>query len=104
MGILGRAKSFGKNYYFYAALYCAGIIGMLTITFFRYNVIIEALNIDNWESIIYLLGTLLSLPILALMFLKKITKGLAVIVAGIISMIVFIVYWISTTNAETMIA
>ena len=103
MGILGKAKTVGKNYYFYAAIYCIGIIGILIITFFRYDVIAEALNIENWKGIMYLLGTLLSLPILALMFLQKITRSLAVVIAGVTSVVVMIIYWISTTGAETFV-
>lgn len=101
--IIGKAKSIGKSYYLYATLYCAGIIGMLIITFTRYDVITEALNVDNWKGIVFLLGTLLSLPILALMFLQKITRTLAVLVAGITSITVMIVYWISTTGAEKFV-
>ena len=102
--IIGKAKAVGKSYYLYATLYCAGIIGMLIITFYRYDVITQALNTDNWKGIVFLLGTLLSLPILALMFLQKITRTLAVLVAGITSITVMIVYWISTTGAETFVA
>ena len=101
--ILGKAKSVGKNYYFYAALYCIGMIGVLIITYFRYEVLAEALNLDNWKEIMYLLGTLLALPILALMFLKKISKSLSIFGGGIMSIIVMIAYWISTAGAETFV-
>jgi len=101
--IVGKLKVVGKNYYFYATLYCVGIIGMLIITYFRYDILAEALNIDNWEEVMFLLGTLLSLPILCLMFLKKITRTLAITVAGIMSMIVMVAYWISTSGAETFV-
>ena len=102
--ILGKVKGVGKSYYFYATLYCTGIIGILIITYFRHDVIAEVLNLDNWIDIMYLLGTLLSLPILALMFLRKITRTLAITAAGIMSIVVFVVYWISTSGAETFIA
>lgn len=106
MGIFGRLKSvskIGKSYYFYATLYCTGIIGILIITYFRFELLAEVLNLDNWVDVMYLLGTLLSLPILCLMFLKKITRTLAITAAGIMSIVVFIVYWISTSQAETFI-
>ena len=101
--IIGKAKAVGKSHYFYASCYCIGIIGILIITYFRYDIVAEALNIDNWEEVMYLLGTLLSLTILSYMFLQKITRGLAVTVAGIISIVVMIIYWISTSSAETFI-
>lgn len=97
------AKTIGKNYYFYASLYCIGIIGMLIITYSRYDIIEEALNLENWKDVMYLLGTLLSLPVLAYMFLQKITRSLAVLIAGIISVVIMIVYWISTAGAETFV-
>lgn len=101
--ILGKVKSVGKNYYFYATLYCVGILGMLIITFVRYDLIAQLLNFDNWLDAMYLLGTLLSLPILAYMFLQKITRSLAVIVAGITSILIMIIYWISTSNATIFV-
>ena len=101
--LMGKAKSVGKNYYFYAALYCIGIIGMLIVTITRYEVIEQALNVDNWTDVLYLLGTVLSLPILALMFLQKINKTLATMLAGIMSLLIFIIYWISTTGVETFV-
>ena len=102
--LISGAKNIGKNYYFYAAMYCLGILGMLIITYSRYDIINEALNLDNWKDVMYLLGTLLSLPVLAYMFLQKITRRLAVLIAGIISIVIMIVYWISTAGAETFVA
>jgi len=104
MGIFGRIKTLGMSYYFYATIYCIGIIGMLIITFFRYAIIVEVLNVDNWVDVMYLLGTLLSLPILALMFLKKITRTLSITVAGILSILVFIIYWISVATLRDVLA
>ena len=101
--ILGKAKTLGKNYYFYATLYCAGIIGMLIITYFRSDIINQALNLDNWIDVMYLLGTLLSLPVLAFMFLQKITKALAIVIAGILSILIMIIYGISTSGANIFI-
>ena len=101
--ITNVAKSVGKNYYFYAALYCVGIIGILIITYFRYDVLDEALNFDNWHEVMLLLGTLLSLQILAYMFLQRITRSLAVCVAGIISIVIMIIYLISTNKASEVI-
>jgi hypothetical protein len=102
--LVSGAKTIGKNYYFYASLYCIGILGMLIITYSRYDIIDEALNLENWKSVMYLLGTLLSLPVLAYMFLQKITRSLAVLIAGVISIVIMIIYWISTTGAETFVA
>ncbi len=101
--ILGKAKSLGKNYYLYATLYCVGIVGMLIITYFRYDILNQALNFDNWIDVMYLLGTLLALPVLAYMFLQKITRGLATMSAGIISILIMIMYAISTSGANTFI-
>ena len=101
--LVSGAKTIGKNYYFYSSLYCIGIIGMLIITYSRYDIIEEALNLENWKDVMYLLGTLLSLPVLAYMFLQKITRSLAVLIAGIISVVIMIVYWISTAGAETFV-
>ena len=103
--ILSKAKTVGKNYYFYCVLYSLGIIGIIIITIARHNIIDNALGSDwpFWLEIIYLLGTLFSLPILSLLFLQRITRGIAIFVAGIISLIIMIVYWISTTGAETFI-
>ena len=101
--VLGKVKAVGKNYYLYAALYCGGILGMLIITYFRYEIIDQALNLDNWIEVMYLLGTLLSLPILAYMFLQKITKTLAVVTAGITSVLIMIIYGISTSTANVFI-
>lgn len=104
MGIIGKLGSLSRKYYLYATLYCVGIIGMLIVTFYRFELIAEILNMDNWKDTIYLLGTLLSLPILAYMFLQKINRSVAITVAGITSFVIFIVYWISTSTAETFIA
>lgn len=101
--IIGKAKSIGKSHYLYAACYNIGLIGILLITYFRRDIVAEALKIDSWIETMYLLGTLLSLIVLSYMFLKKITRGLAVRVAGLLSIIIMIIYWISTSSAETFI-
>ena len=101
--IFKKAKTVGKNYYFYATLYCVGIIGMIIITCVRYEVIAQALNFQNWLDVMYLLGTLLSLPILAFMFLQRITKTLATFVAGLLSFLIMVIYGISAIVADTFI-
>ena len=101
--ITSGAKIVGKNIYFYALLYCIGIIGIAVITITRYELIAHRLEIDSWVEVMFLLGTLYSLPILALSFIGKINRSLAKIVASIISIIVLIVYWISTGTAEELI-
>lgn len=101
--ILSKVKTVGKNYYFYAFLYCVGILGMLILTIVRYEIIAFVLDFDNWIEVMYLLGTILSLPILALMFLQKVNKTLATMVAGFLSILIMIMFWISTTGAEIFV-
>jgi len=98
------ARTVGKNIYFYALLYCIGIIGIALITITRYELIAYRLEIDSWVEVVFLLGTLYSLPILALSFVGKINRSLAKIIASILSIIVLIVYWISTGTAEELIS
>ncbi len=97
------AKTVGKNIYFYALLYCVGIIGILVVTVIRYEIIVEKLAIVNWGEVVLLLGMLYSLPVLALTFISKLNRTLAIMLAGIVAMIVFIIYWISATSASNMI-
>ena len=101
--ITSGAKTVGKNIYFYSLLYTIGIIGIAIITIVRYEIIIEKLVIVNWGEVVLLLGMLYSLPVLALTFISKINRTLAIMIAGIVAIIVMIVYWISTTSANDMI-
>jgi uncharacterized membrane protein YsdA (DUF1294 family) len=101
--LISGAKSVGKNIYLYSVLYCIGILGILFITIARYEIIVEKLAIVNWNEVVLLLGMLYSLPVLALTFLSKVNRTIAIMIAGVVSVIVFIVYWISTTSASEMI-
>ena len=101
--IVSGARTVGKNVYFYSILYCIGIVGILIITFVRYEIIIEKLAIVNWSEVVLLLGALYSLPVLALTFISKLNRTLAILIAGIVAIIVFIVYWISTSSANDMV-
>lgn len=101
--ITSGAKAVGKNIYFYSFMYCIGIVGIAIITIVRYEIIIEKLVIVNWGEVVLLLGMLYSLPVLALTFISKINRTLAIMIAGIVSIIVLIIYWISTTSANDMI-
>ncbi len=101
--ITSGAKTVGKNVYFYSFLYCIGIIGIAVITIGRYDIIIEKLAIVNWGEVILLLGMLYSLPVLALSFVSKFNRTLAIMLAGIVSIIVFVIYWVSATSASDLI-
>lgn len=103
VNLLGKAKSVGKNYYFYAALYCIGFLGIMIITIVRYKIIVRELHIVNWDDILTLLGILLALPVLAFSLLQKVTRSLATIIAGIFSIVIMIIYWVSTAGAETFV-
>jgi hypothetical protein len=101
--ITSGAKTVGKNIYFYSVLYTVGVIGIAIITFARYDIIIEKLAIINWGEVVLLLGMLYSLPVLALSFISKINRTLAIMVAGIVSIVVCIIFWISANSASDMI-
>lgn len=101
--ILAKAKSIGKSYYFYWTLYWIGLIGTIIITIVRYDIIAQALDFDNWYESLILLGLMWSVPILAYTFLQKITRTLAICVSGIMFIIILIIYWISTSGAETFV-
>lgn len=101
--ITSGARAVGKNIYFYSFLYCIGIVGILVITIIRYDIIIEKLAIINWSEVVLLLGALYSLPVLTLTFISKFNRTMAIMIAGIVAIIVFIVYWISTTSASDMV-
>ena len=101
---VGATKSVGKSYYFYYALYWVGLISTTIITFVRYDIIAQALNFSTiWEALI-LLCAVWSIPVLAYTFLQKLTRRLAMTVAGIMFIVVLIIYWVSTAGAEVFVA
>jgi len=101
--VTSASKKVGKNLYFYASLYCIGVIGIIIITISRYDIIIDKLGIVNWGELVLLLGLMYSLPVLALTFVGKVNKSMAIILAGVMSIIIFIVYCISAITAGEMI-
>lgn len=101
--LVGKAKSIGKSYYFYWVLYWVGLIGTTIITITRHELIAQALNFANWYEPLLLLGAIWSIPILSYTFLQKITRTLAICVSGITFIIILIIYWISTSGAETFV-